>query len=160
MYFLQVSEMFGDILEDELLMDQQLLLQESAKEFLLGWADKPKNLFVIAKHDGVPCENLYMIMLDDGGVRKIDLDWTYEGEYLLSNFEQFGGFSVSDTGEFLAISGDSLAIFREMGGYYSLLRSPIEAKILCDDAKFTACMGLTSRRRKFFVERGGKDLPK
>lgn len=159
-FFLQVSEMFGDILEDELLMNQQLLLQESAKEFLLGWADKPKSLFMIAKHEGVPCENLYMISLDDGGVRRIDLDWTYEGEYLLSNFEQFGGFSVSDTGEFLAISGDSLAIFREMGGYYSLLRSPIEAKILCDDAKFTACTGLTNRRRKFFVERGGKDLPK
>lgn len=152
-----VDEAFGEILEQELLLEQQSLLSLPQAEFIfLSWANESKILMAVAVSEGIKIKNVYTIDLssDSRKCEKIELDWLCDGYNYCITSEQMSGFGISSDGKYAAFTGDSLAVFQNMGTYYSLIGKPVEAKISCKDADFTSCKGINNTLKNFVKERG------
>lgn len=155
------AEVIGEIPERELLSGEQRLLSLSETEMIsLGWASEKKKLMAVAKNSRSGMCDIYVVNM---GVpnrehEQIELDWECEDwkgnrkNYEIAS-EQIKGFSVSDDGEFLAFSGELLAVFQNMGTYYALTSEPIEDKIVCTGADFSGNIGLSAFRKDLLKKR-------
>lgn len=158
-YGISVREAIGDIPEEELLVEhQELLLIPTAKSFFLSWTNEKRRLFVVVKSEEKEVNKIYALDMASESIKNslIDLDWKYgKQDYRVAD-DQMEGFSVSDDGEYLAFSGNSLAVFCNMGrNYYALKAAPIEAKITCKNADFSYCTGMHKKLKEFLESRGG-----
>lgn len=155
------AEVIGEISERELLSDEQCLLSLSETEKIsLGWASEKKKLMAAAKNSRSGMCDIYVVNM---GVpnrehEQIELDWECEDwkgnrkNYEIAS-EQIKGFSVSDDGEFLAFSGELLAVFQDMGTYYALTSEPIKDKIVCTGADFSGNIGLSAFHKDLLKKR-------
>lgn len=110
----------------------------------------------VAVSEGSEVKNVYAINLssDSRKCEEIELDWFCDDYNYCITFGQMEGFGISSDGEYAAFTGDSLAVFQNMGTYYSLIGKPVEAKISCKNADFTKCKGVNNTLKKFIEERG------
>lgn len=151
-----IKEVIGDILERELLNEQQMLLpMRGAERFSLGWANAIKKLMAIAADEQAELRHIYSIdpYSQEYRYTEIELEWYYKKRNYRIPLDNIKGFAVSEDGEYIAFAGISLSVFHKEAGFYSLLRKPIEAKISCEKADFSGCIGLNSYRENFLKER-------
>jgi len=152
-----VNEAIGDIPEEEILQEcQRLLPLPQADSFSLSWANESKTLMAVAMSNKKNIKKMYMIDFSSAPRKcdEIDLDWIYSDHNYCITPDQMGGFCISGNGKYVAFSGNFLAVFRKMEGYYSLIGRPIEAKISCKGADFSDCKGINKNMRSFIQERG------
>lgn len=150
------AEVIGEIPEEELLLDEQsLLLLSGTDQFSLRWVSEKKKLMVAARSNRSGQYHVYAV--DLGGQHRecpqIDLDWEWAGTNYELGPDQIKGFSASDDGEFLAFSGEFLAVFQNMGPYYALVGEPMKDKISCEGTDFSGSIGLSNDRKEFLRER-------
>ena len=120
---------------------------------VLAWAEYARMLFVLEKTwDNL--ETITGIYWDEEYKdKRIELEWNYKDTnytMLASNVD----FSVSANANYLAISGDRLAVFEFEEDYYQLIKEPVEARINVQGADFRFCKGLSRNQAKEFEKRG------
>lgn len=150
-----VEEFREDFIEKELLIkDYRLLEMPEAEQLYLGWADKTGELMVVAKHSSAEVDKIYSVDLRSEKFphSDIDLDWFYGRNHSMPA-DQIKGFSVSDDGKYVALSGEFLAVFQKENTCYILTEEPIQAKISCKEADFSGSSGLPPFRINFLKER-------
>ena len=156
---MSVDEAIYEIPEQELLHESQKLLSlPHAEAISLSWANESKTLMAVAMLKGGDIKKVYAIDLSSD-IRKcneIELDWLLDNYSYRITSEQMGGFGVSGDGRYVAFSGEFLAVFRDMGAYYSLISRPIEARISCKGADFSNCKGINKNMKKFIKASGAK----
>lgn len=153
-----VEEFREDFIEKELLIkDYRLLEMPKAEQFYLGWANKTGELMVVAKHNNAEVDKIYSVDLRSEKFphSDIDLDWFYGRNHSMPA-DQIKGFSVSDDGKYVALSGEFLAVFQKENSCYILTEEPIQAKISCKGAGFSGSSGLPPIRIKFLRERDAR----
>lgn len=152
-----VDEAIGEIPEQELFPERQKLLPlPQAESIFLSWANESKTLMAVAASEGSKVKDVYAINLssDNQVCEKIELDWICDNHNYCITSGQMGGFGISSDGKYVAFTGDFLAVFQNMGTYYSLIGKPVEAKISCKSADFTKCKGVNNTLKEFIKERG------
>lgn len=123
----------------------------------LTWAEEARMLFVKKEKD-VKLDFLDCICWDEDYQSVVrDLEWYYDGQY----YQHMTGktnFCVSADGNYLAITGEKLAVFkwRDKDEYYELIRKPVDAVINVTDTDFEGSKGLGKKQLERFKERGAK----
>lgn len=157
-YHMPVNKMYDRIGQETLLSDKKCLYK-CANPVELAWVKAEHILIIIEKSkESLEAVN-YIPFNGDKRVRKRDIEWIFDNKNYVRNYAIKGneveGFCVSNDGEYIALSGDKLAVLELVENeYYQLVREPIEAKVSCNGAEFKGCMGLTENRLEFLEERG------
>lgn len=154
LYSISIDELLDmNVLDDIDLCNEKNCRFKYRGKAVLAWAEYARMLFVLEKTwDNL--ETITGIYWDEGYEdKRFELEWNYKNTnytMLASNVD----FSVSANANYLAISGDRLAVFELEEDYYQLIKEPVEARINVHGADFMFCKGLPSEQAKEFKKRG------
>lgn len=154
-YYIPVDDMLSGRIGQKTLLSNIGCLYECKNPVELAWV-KAEHILMIIEKSKKTLETVNYISLDgERTVKKIDIEWEFGNKNYAIEGNVVEGFCVSNDGEYIALSGDKLAVLELVENeYYQLVREPIEAKISCNGAEFKGCTGLTESRIKFLNERG------
>lgn len=153
-YYIQVEELYGTLGETNLLSERRCLYKcDNYVE--LAWVREKHGLMIVEKSTSVLKSVNYIPFDGEKEVKKIEIEWLFDNKNHAVRGDAIEGFCVSNDGKHMALSGEKLVVLElEENEYYQLIREPIEAKISCEGAEFTGCIGLTEDSIEFFKSRG------
>lgn len=157
-YYIPVDDMSGRIEQETLLSDTRCVY-ECDNPVELAWV-KEKHILMIVEKSTEPLETVnYILFNGEKKAKETEIEWLFDNKNYVRNYAIKGDavedFCVSNDGNYIALSGDKLAVLELVENeYYQLVREPIEAKMSCNCAKFIGCTGLTDQRIDFLEKRG------
>lgn len=143
-YARPIEGLFGEI-EQEALTSENCRIFSTKLPVMLAWAGRAHRLFILEEAPQT-LDQVTAIDMKDKNRTAVgyDLEWILRSKTYAVRADRVNGFSVSGDGGCLALSGERLAVFQwqREEGYYALPDEPVEARILCKNAKFEKCEGL------------------